>query len=87
MYIDRSSHALARRYKKESKTVNSRPLFIAAAFCLPSFQSTVLLLLTVAAFAEKAKQPIPFMTFMKIAFPIMILTLAISNVYLWLRYF
>ncbi|PHO03162.1 hypothetical protein CSC82_14725 [Rhodobacteraceae bacterium 4F10] len=43
--------------------------------------------LTVAAFAEKAKQPIPFMTFMKIAFPIMILTLAISNVYLWLRYF
>ena len=34
MYIDRSSRALARRYKKESKTVNSRPLFIAAAFCL-----------------------------------------------------
>lgn len=43
--------------------------------------------LTVAAFAEKAKQPISFIGFMKIAFPIMLLTLAISNVYIWLRYF
>ncbi|MBO9409215.1 ArsB/NhaD family transporter [Shimia sp. R9_1] len=43
--------------------------------------------LTVAAFAEKAKQPIGFLTFMKYAFPIMILTLMIANVYLWLRYF
>lgn len=43
--------------------------------------------LSVAAFAEKAKQPIKFMAFMKIAFPIMLLTLAIANVYIWLRYF
>ncbi|MEM8553184.1 MAG: ArsB/NhaD family transporter [Pseudomonadota bacterium] len=43
--------------------------------------------LTVAAFAEKAKQPIGFLRFMKIAFPIMLLTLAIANVYIWLRYF
>ena len=43
--------------------------------------------LTVAAFAEKAKQPIGFLKFMKYAFPIMILTLMIANVYLWLRYF
>ncbi|MCT8159169.1 ArsB/NhaD family transporter [Pseudoruegeria sp. SHC-113] len=43
--------------------------------------------LTVAAFAEKAKQPIGFMQFMKYAFPIMILTLAIAHVYIWLRYF
>lgn len=43
--------------------------------------------LTVAAFAEKAKQPIRFMTFMKVAFPIMLLTLVIANIYIWLRYF
>lgn len=43
--------------------------------------------LTVAAFAEKAKQPIRFVAFMKLAFPIMILTLMIANVYIWLRYF
>ncbi|NDR56458.1 ArsB/NhaD family transporter [Pseudoruegeria sp. M32A2M] len=43
--------------------------------------------LTVAAFAEKAKQPIGFIAFTKIAFPIMILTLIIANVYIWLRYF
>ncbi len=43
--------------------------------------------LTVAAFAEKAKQPIGFMAFMKVGFPIMLLTLAIANVYIWLRYF
>lgn len=43
--------------------------------------------LTVAAFAEKAKQPIGFIQFMKVAFPIMLLTLVIANVYLWLRYF
>ncbi|MDA5558278.1 ArsB/NhaD family transporter [Shimia sp. MMG029] len=43
--------------------------------------------LTVAAFAEKAKQPIGFLKFMYYAFPIMILTLMIANVYLWLRYF
>ncbi|MFA3920415.1 ArsB/NhaD family transporter [Ruegeria hyattellae] len=43
--------------------------------------------LTVAAFAEKAKQPIGFIAFTKTAFPIMILTLMIANVYIWLRYF
>ncbi|WP_116133536.1 SLC13 family permease [Tropicimonas sp. IMCC34043] len=43
--------------------------------------------LTVAAFAEKAKQPIRFISFLKIGFPVTILMLAISNVYLWLRYF
>lgn len=43
--------------------------------------------LTVAAFAEKAKQPIGFLTYMKIAFPIMILTLMVANVYIWVRYF
>lgn len=43
--------------------------------------------LTVAAFAEKAKQPIGFVKFLKYGFPIMLLTLVIANVYLWLRYF
>ncbi len=43
--------------------------------------------LTVAAFAEKAHQPIGFIAFARVAFPIMILTLMIANVYLWLRYF
>ncbi|WP_174834560.1 sodium:proton antiporter [Ruegeria sp. HKCCA5491] len=43
--------------------------------------------LTVAAFAEKAKQPIGFVKFAIMAFPIMILTLMIANVYIWLRYF
>lgn len=43
--------------------------------------------LTVAAFAEKAKQPISFVRYLKYGFPIMLLTLAIANVYLWLRYF
>ncbi len=43
--------------------------------------------LTVAAFAEKARQPIRFMAFLKLAFPIMILTLVICNLYIWLRYF
>lgn len=43
--------------------------------------------LTVAAFAEKARQPIGFVAFVKVAFPIMILTLAISNLYIWIRFF
>ncbi|MDP5220146.1 hypothetical protein Q5Y75_23405 [Ruegeria sp. 2205SS24-7] len=42
--------------------------------------------LTVAAFAEKAKQPIGFIAFIKIAFPIIILTLMITNIYIWLWY-
>ncbi|SFD10378.1 sodium:proton antiporter [Tropicimonas isoalkanivorans] len=43
--------------------------------------------LTVAAFAEKAKQPIGFVDFVKIGFPVTMLMLAISNVYIWMRYF
>lgn len=43
--------------------------------------------LTVAAFAEKAKQPIRFIAFLKIGVPVTILMLAITNVYIWLRYF
>ena len=42
--------------------------------------------LTVAAFAEKAKQPIKFMAFMKVAFPVMLGTIAMAHVYLYLRY-
>ncbi|MBV7433822.1 ArsB/NhaD family transporter [Cardiobacteriaceae bacterium TAE3-ERU3] len=43
--------------------------------------------LTVAAFAEKAKQPIGMVQFAKWAFPLMIITVALAHVYLWLRYF
>ena len=43
--------------------------------------------LTVAAFAEKARQPLGFVQFTRVAMPIMLLTLAIANVYIWLRYF
>jgi Na+/H+ antiporter NhaD/arsenite permease-like protein len=42
--------------------------------------------LTVAAFAERAKQPIKFMPFMMMAFPIMIGTIVLAHIYLWLRY-
>ncbi len=42
--------------------------------------------LTVAAFAERAGQPIRFMTFMKLAFPIMLVTVAMAHIYLYLRY-
>lgn len=43
--------------------------------------------LTVAAFAEKAKQPIGMVQFAKYAFPLMLVTVLFSHVYLWLRYF
>lgn len=43
--------------------------------------------LTVAAYAEKAKQPISFMKFFVRAFPLMLGTLVIANIYIWLRYF
>ncbi|PID63482.1 MAG: hypothetical protein CR974_01825 [Gammaproteobacteria bacterium] len=43
--------------------------------------------LTVAAYAEKAKQPIGFMFFFVRAFPLMLVTLAIAHVYIWVRYF
>jgi Na+/H+ antiporter NhaD/arsenite permease-like protein len=42
--------------------------------------------ITVAAFAEKAKQPIGFLTFMKLAFPIMLGTIVIANIYVYFRY-
>ncbi len=42
--------------------------------------------LTVAAFAERAGQSIRFLTFMKLAFPIMIVTIGIAHVYLYMRY-
>lgn len=42
---------------------------------------------TVASFAEKAKQPISMLQFAKTAFPLMIFTIIISSIYLWLRYF
>lgn len=43
--------------------------------------------LTVAAFAEKAKQPIGMVQFAKYAFPLMLVTVLLSHIYLWLRYF
>ena len=43
--------------------------------------------LTLAAFADKAKQPIGFVAFIKISFPVTLLILVITNVYIWLRYF
>ncbi|MDO4642923.1 MAG: ArsB/NhaD family transporter [Cardiobacteriaceae bacterium] len=43
--------------------------------------------LTVAAFAEKAKQPIGMVQFTKVAFPLMLFTILLSHIYLWLRYF
>ncbi|MBC8370856.1 MAG: ArsB/NhaD family transporter [Planctomycetes bacterium] len=42
--------------------------------------------LIVAGFAERAGHPIKFVTFMKTAFPLMIMSIIISSVYLWLRY-
>ncbi len=42
--------------------------------------------LTVAGLAERAGQPIRFVPYMKVAFPIMLLTIAIANVYLAVRY-
>ena len=43
--------------------------------------------LTVAAFAERAKQPIGMVQFAKYAFPLMLFTILLSHIYLWLRYF
>ena len=42
--------------------------------------------LIVADIAEKNKQPIPFWYFVKIAFPLVILNLIISSIYIYLRY-
>jgi len=42
--------------------------------------------LIVAGFAQRAGEPIAFLTFMKHAFALMLLTIAISHVYLYMRY-
>ena len=42
--------------------------------------------LVVAGLAERAGQPIRFVPFMLMAFPLMLASIAVSNVYLWLRY-
>ncbi|MEQ1630489.1 MAG: ArsB/NhaD family transporter [Gallionella sp.] len=42
--------------------------------------------LVVAGIAEKSGNPIRFATFLKIAFPLMLLSIAIAHVYLYLRY-
>ncbi|MDP1573184.1 MAG: ArsB/NhaD family transporter [Pseudomonadota bacterium] len=42
--------------------------------------------LVVAGFAERAGQPIRFLPFMLMAFPLMLASIAVSSVYLWLRY-
>jgi Na+/H+ antiporter NhaD/arsenite permease-like protein len=42
--------------------------------------------LIVAGFAERAGQPIRFLPFMLMAFPLMLLSIAVSTVYVYLRY-
>jgi len=42
--------------------------------------------LVVAGFAERAGQPIRFLPFMLLAFPLMLASIAVSSVYLWMRY-
>lgn len=42
--------------------------------------------LVVAGFAERSGQPIRFLPFFLLAFPMMIVTIIVSTVYLWLRY-
>ncbi|MGE5517187.1 MAG: ArsB/NhaD family transporter [Bacteroidota bacterium] len=42
--------------------------------------------LTVAGLAERAGHPIRFVPFLKVAFGLMLVSIAIANVYLWLRY-
>ena len=42
--------------------------------------------LVVAGIAERAGTPIHFNTFLKVAFPLMLLSIAIAHVYLYLRY-
>lgn len=43
--------------------------------------------LTVAAFAEKAKQPIGMLQYVKYGFGLMLATVLLAHIYLWLRYF
>lgn len=42
--------------------------------------------LVVAGFAERAGQPIRFLPFFLLAFPMMLGTILISTAYLWVRY-
>lgn len=42
--------------------------------------------LVVAGFAERAGQPIRFLPFMLMAFPLMVASIAVSSLYLWVRY-
>ena len=42
--------------------------------------------LTVAGIAERAGIPFRFLTFLKLAFPMMLMSIVISMVYVWLRY-
>jgi len=42
--------------------------------------------LIVAGFAERSGQPIRFLPFMLMAFPLMLLSVVISSVYVYLRY-
>ncbi|MSO69721.1 MAG: hypothetical protein EXQ98_05520 [Alphaproteobacteria bacterium] len=43
--------------------------------------------LTVAGLAERAGVPFRFLTYLKYAFPMMLVSIAIAQVYVWLRYF
>ena len=43
--------------------------------------------LVVAGFAERAGTPIRFVPYLKTAFPLMLLSIAISHVYVYFRYF
>ena len=42
--------------------------------------------LTVAGIAERAGIPFRFLAFLKVAFPLMLMSMVISTVYVWLRY-
>ncbi len=42
--------------------------------------------LIVAGFAERAGHRIPFMRFMAVAFPLMLLSIVVATVYIWIRY-
>ncbi|MEW5942494.1 MAG: ArsB/NhaD family transporter [Pseudomonadota bacterium] len=42
--------------------------------------------LVVAGFAERAGQPIRFLPFMLMAFPLMLMSIVVSTAYVWLRY-
>jgi Na+/H+ antiporter NhaD/arsenite permease-like protein len=42
--------------------------------------------LIVAGFAERSGNPIRFMTFLKHAFPLMLMSVGIASIYVYLRY-